>query len=115
MKFRLVEEYEQDPQLVEDVQEERNKNLELLDEVRQILTQEDFEEERKLNGVAFTKTFDIDGLEFRAQFYVDTTTFDYTTYVQEEEDKRSANYTSKGTVDKLVTAAKRFVFEISGI
>lgn len=111
----IKEEYEQDPQLVEDVQEERNKNLDLLDQVRQLLVEEDFEEERKLNGIAFTKTFEIDGLEFRAQLYVDTTTFDYTTYVQEEHDKRSANYTSKGNVDNLVNAAKRFVFEISGI
>ena len=111
----IKEEYEKDPQLVEDVQEERNKNLELLDEVRQLLTEEDFEEERKLNGVAFTKTFEIDGLEFRAQMYIDTTTFDYTTYVQAEQDTNSTNYTSKGSVDKLLTAAKRFVFEISGI
>ena len=111
----IKEEYEKDPQLVEDVQEERNKNLELLDEVRQLLTEEEFKEEKKLNGVAFTKTFEIDGLEFRAQMYIDTTTFDYTTYVQEERDRNSTNYTSKGTVDKLVTAAKRFVFEISGI
>lgn len=111
----IKEEYEQDPQLVEDIQEERNKNLELLDEVRQILIEEEFEEERKLNGVAFTKTFDINGLRFTAQFYVDTTTFDYSTYVQEERDERSANYTSKGKVDNLVIAAKRFVFEISGI
>lgn len=114
-KFRLTEAYEEDPQLVEDVKEARNEKLEILDEVREILTKEEFEEERKLNGIAFTKTFDIDGLEFRAQMYIDTTTFDYTTYVQEEQDKSSTNYTSKGDYTKLFNAAKRFVFEVSGI
>lgn len=114
-RFRLTEAYEEDPQLVEDVQEARNEKLDLLDQVREILTKEDFKEEKKLNGISFTKTFNIDGLEFRAQMYIDTTTFDYTTYVQEETDKHSTNYTSKGDYTKLVNAAKRFVFEISGI
>lgn len=114
-KFRLVEEYEQDPQLVEDVQEERNEKLQLLDEVREILSKEDFEETKELNGIAFTKILNIDGMEFRAQMYIDTTTFDYTTYVQEEHDNSSTNYTSKGDYTKMVPAARRFVFEISGI
>lgn len=111
----IKEEYEQDPQLIEDVQEARNEKLDLLDEVREILTNEDFKEEKKLNGIAFTKTFKVDGLQFRAQMYIDTTTFDYTTYVQEEQDTSSTNYTSKGDYTKMVNAAKRFVFEISGI
>ena len=111
----IKEAYEEDPQLVEDVQEARNEKLDLLDEVRKILSKEDFEEEKKLNGIAFTKTFNVDGLEFRAQMYIDTTTFDYTTYVQEEQDTSSTNYTSKGDYTKMVPAARRFVFEISGI
>ena len=111
----IKEAYEEDPQLVEDVQEARNEKLDLLDEVREILSKEDFEEEKKLNGIAFTKTFNVDGLEFSAQMYIDTTTFDYTTYVQEEQDTSSTNYTSKGDYTKMVPAARRFVFEISGI
>ena len=111
----IKEAYEEDPQLVEDVQEAKNEKLELLDEVRKILSKEDFEEEKKLNGIAFTKTFNVDGLQFRAQMYIDTTTFDYTTYVQEEQDTSSTNYTSKGDYTKMVPAARRFVFEISGI
>ena len=114
MKFRLVEN-KLPEQIVEDVQEEYKEQQETLDQVREILTKEQFEEEKKLNGIAFTKVIEEEGYSIKAQMYVDTTTFDYSTYISSEDEKGDTNFSSKGKYDGLITAAKRLVFEIGGI
>jgi hypothetical protein len=117
-KFKLIESAltkEEKEAILEDVQEMHDEEQATLEEVREILTTEGFEESTKLNGVAFTKTLEEKDYSIKAQFYVDTTTFDYSTYISTENNKGDTNFSSKGKYENIVPAAKRFVFEVSGI
>lgn len=113
MKIRLVETVESD--LLEDVKEEYKEQQEVLDEVRTILTDAEFEESKKLNGVAFVKEFEIEDISIKAQMYVDTTTYEYSCYISSTDNVNISNFSSKGEFDNLITAAKRLVFEMNGI
>lgn len=114
MRFRLLE--GKDPtEILEDVQEEHKEQQEILKEVRDLLLDEEFEEEKKLNGVSFNKTINIGENTIRAQFYVDTTTFNYSSYVQSDTEIGDTNFSSKGGIEGIISAAKRLVFELNGI
>jgi hypothetical protein len=110
----IVEGY--DPELLEDIQEQHAEEQSTLDEVRQLLLDADFDEEKKLNGVAFVKEYDEDEVSIKAQMYIDTTSFDYSCYVSSSSDEENkSDFSSKGKYDTLVTAAKRLIFEVNGI
>ena len=112
----INEDLSKEEELLEDIQAEYDEKQETLDEVRQMLLDEDFEEEEQLNGVAFVKEIDEEGFNIKAQMYVDTTTFDYSCYVSTSTgDENKNDFSSKGQYDNLVRAAKRLIFEVSGI
>ena len=101
-------------ELLEDVTDKRNEQLQELDEVRELLTSQGFKEERKLNGVAFVN----DTQDYiKAQMYVDTTNFNYSCYVNydNEETESTSDFSLGGTIDSMLTAARRLLREFNGI
>lgn len=113
MKFRLVEhidEYELQEMLQEDYAEEQS----ILSEVRDALDAEGFEEKQKLNGIAFTKDYKKNNLDFHAQFYVDTTTFDYSAYTSTDDNTNSTNFSLKGNQDTILDAVSKLVYQLKG-
>lgn len=114
-KFKLIESLENEDTILEDIQEDRKEKEAILDEVRDIMSNEDFTESKELNGISFVKEIKGDEFTIKAQLYVDTTTYEYSTYVQSTAENNDSNFSSKGTHNSLVSAANRLVFEISGI
>lgn len=114
MKFRLVEDIDID-ELEEDLQDRHREQDKILDTVRDTLLDRDFEEKRKLNGVSFNKTIEADDYNIICQFYVDTTTFNYSAYINTNQDTTESNYANKGEVDTLERGLNQFLFQLEGI
>lgn len=111
MKFRLVEhinEEELQAQLQEDYEHEQS----ILDQVRDILTAEDFKETKELNGISFSKDLSRDDFTSNAQFYVDTTTFEYSAYITTDDETNSTSYSAKGDIENIIPAVERFITQL---
>ena len=111
MKFRLVEHIDEE-QLQAQLQEDYEHEQSILEQVRDMLTAEDFEETRELNGVSFKKEFNKDEFTFNAQFYVDTTTFEYSAYITTDDENNSTSYSAKGDIDNIVPAVDKFINQL---
>lgn len=113
MKFRLVEHIDEE-ELQEQLQEDYQEEQKILSEVRERLSEEGFDEKQKLNGIAFTKDYEKDKLNFHAQFYVDTTTFDYSAYTSTDDDINATNFTVKGNQDTILDAVSKLLYQLKG-
>lgn len=100
--------------LIEDITEEHNDNMNEVDQVRELLTSEGFEEQRKLNGVAFVK--EIDNV-IRAQMYIDTTKFNYSCYVnyENEDNEVTSDFQMGGQINSVLSAAERLLKELQEV
>ena len=109
MRFRLVED------LQEDLQEEHKEQQRVLDYVTNELTSREFEVTEKLNGISFNKQIDSDDCSIICQFYIDTTSFDYSSYIKFDVTDNESNYSNKGKFDSLENGLKQFIFQLEGI
>lgn len=113
MKFKLTESINEDElqvRLQEDYEEEQS----ILSQVREILSKEEFEEEEKLNGIAFHKDYDKDGYIFHAQFYVDTTTYEYSAYISTDDDNNVSNFSIRGNKNNILDALSKLMYQLKG-
>ena len=109
MKFKLVE------NLLEDIKEEHQEEQRILDEVRFLFQEHDFDEQKKLNGVAFVKSINTDYFNIEAQMYIDTSNFSYSCYLSSDDEINTSNFSSKGEFDNIIKAANRLVSELNNI
>lgn len=112
MRFKVLKESLED-ELIQ-VQKEREKQVQ---EVRNILLEQGFVEQRTLNGISFTKSTDDENKIVKAQMYIDITNYSYSCYISttDETNANTTNFSSKGDENNLVTAAEQLVFQLSGI
>lgn len=104
MRFRLIEDLESDLKAKKLVEEDT------IAYVRNCLSEADFEEGNKLNGHSFTNTFETENTIYDCQFYIDTSSKTYSSYVTSEEDgTKQSTFQQKGplsdakeAVDKLL-------------
>lgn len=101
---------EEQETLIEDVQDNAHEQQRIIDDIRKLLTEQEFEEEEKLNGIAFTQEVN-KPVELIAQFYVDTTDLSHSSYIKSDDKSFSSNYSNKGEKDSLQKAAALFVKE----
>lgn len=107
MKFRLVED------LQEDLQDRQAEREEVLQQVREKLEQEDFIEQKKMNGIAFSKNIQKDNYTLIAQFYIDTTTYDYSAYISTDENDNTSDYSLKGKFEDIINGASKLVHQLT--
>lgn len=100
--------------LIEDVQENAEEEKHIIDEIRKLITEQGFEEEEKLNGIAFTQEVN-KPVELIAQFYVDTTDLSHSSYIKSEDESFASNYSNKGHKDSIQKAAALFIKEFIDI
>lgn len=100
--------------LIEDVQENAEEEKHIIDEIRKLITEQGFEEEEKLNGIAFTQEVS-KPVELIAQFYVDTTDLSHSSYIKSEDESFASNYSNKGHKDSIQKAAALFIKEFIDI
>ena len=104
MRFRLIEDLEGDL---------KNRKLaedDVVNYVRTCLLEAGFEEGTKLNGYSFTNTYETEDTIYDCQFYIDTSSKTYSSYVTSEEDgTKQSTFQQKGpiadtkeAVDKLL-------------
>lgn len=109
MRFRLVED------LQEDLQEEHKEQERIIKYVSDELTSRDFTTTNKLNGISFNKEISKDNVSIICQFYIDTTSFDYSSYIKFDDETNESNYSNKGTFDNVENGLKQFIFQLEGI
>ena len=111
MKFKLVnglnESVESDT-LIEDITETANENRQVIEAIRKLLTEQGFEEEKKLNGIAFTQKTK-EPIVITSQFYIDTTDLSHEAYINSEDETFDSSYSNKGTEDSIEKAAALFI------
>lgn len=117
MKFRLVEDINDKTSDIEDELRIRNKEREdILNQVSEILQGEDFEETKKLNGISFNKTINKDEFDLNAQFYIDTTDYNYSAYISiEEKDESTVNFSLKGNFDNMLDGVSKLIYHLNHI
>jgi hypothetical protein len=107
---KLTESLIDNETLIEDVQDTANEEKRIIDDIRKLLTEQGFEEEEKLNGIAFTQELS-KPTKLIAQFYIDTTDLSHSSYIKEDEESLTNNYSTKGQKDSLQKSAALFVNE----
>ena len=104
MRFRLVED------LSDELRERKLAEEESINYVRNCLSEVGFEESSKLNGYSYTNTYETESSVYDCQFYIDTSSKTYSSYVTSEEDgTKQSTFQQKGpigdcneAVDKLL-------------
>ena len=107
---KLTESLKDNETLIEDVQDNANEEKRIIDDIRKLLTEQGFEEEEKLNGIAFTQELN-KPTQLMAQFYVDTTDLSHSSYIKSDEKDFTNNYSTKGDKDSLQKSAALFLNE----
>lgn len=112
MKFRLVEDFNED--LQQKLQETEKEHKEALEEIETYFNEQEFTKEDKLNGISFNKSLSEDDFSYEAQFYIDKTNYDYSGYVLVNNDKNNkSNFSVKGDSSTLVDAASQLINHIT--
>lgn len=112
-RFKLNED------LVEDMEnklkEEKAEFDKKLDKVRDLLTENGFEETQKLNGISFNKDIQTEDYILQAQMYIDTSSKKYSSYISSKDNKADTNFSSKGDEEGIVDATYRLITEVSAL
>lgn len=106
----LNESLEEKDTLIEDITDTAHEEQRIIDDIRKLLTEQGFEEEKKLNGLAFTQELN-KPVQLIAQFYVDTTDLSHSSYIKSDDENFINNYSTKGEKDSLQKSAALFVNE----
>lgn len=104
MKFRQLEDLESE------LKSEKSQENDVITYVQDVLIENGFEVDKKLNGVSFIHTYESDGAIYECQFYLDTSSKSYSSYVTSNEDGvKQSTFQQKGplleakqAVDKLI-------------
>lgn len=99
---------EEQETLIEDVQDNAHEEQRIIDDIRKLFVAQDFGEEEKLNGIAFTQEIESPE-ELLAQFYIDTTDLSHSCYIKSEDESFTNNYSNKGDKDSLQKSAALFI------
>lgn len=103
-------EYRRYEDLEEDLKEEREKKDSAVKTVSNILTKEGFDEEQELNGISFTKLYETDDTACHCQFYLDTESDEYSSYVTSETDEgKVTSFSQNGHIFDSIEAVDDFV------
>jgi hypothetical protein len=103
MRFILTEE------LLEDLKDEENKKTQAINYVSEVLTADGFEEIDELNGVSFSKSYENDREIIHCQFYLDTESEKYSSYITSEEDgDKSTTFQQHGSIFDAENAVDEF-------
>lgn len=113
MKFRLLEDVDQPipyEQLEEDLKEEERIKTEAVNYATELLTADGFDEIDELNGVSFAKSYKQNDIAYHCQFYLDTESEKYSSYVTSEEDgDKQTSFQQKGNIQDAQNAVDKFL------
>lgn len=104
MKFRLVEDLESD------LRDRKSNENEIIKYAQDRLSEAGFEESSKLNGYSFTTTYETETTIYDCQFYIDTSSKTYSSYVTSEEDgTKQSTFQQKGPIDGVREAVDKLL------
>ena len=104
MKFILNEE------LLEDLKDDENSKNQVIKYASEVLVTDDFEEIDELNGVSFAKSYENKTETIHCQFYLDTESEKYSSYVNSEEDgDKSTTFQQHGSIFEAEAAIDDFI------
>ena len=104
MKFRQLEDLESD------LKSEKSQENEVIAYVQDMLMENGFEVDKKLNGVSFTHTYENDDAIYDCQFYMDTSSKTYSSYVTSNEDGvKQSTFQQKGPILEAKTAVDKLI------
>lgn len=113
MKFKLLEDLEQlipYEQLEEDLKEDERIKNEAVDYATKQLTAEEFDKIDELNGISFAKSYKDQNILYHCQFYLDTESEKYSSYVTSEEDgDKQTSFQQKGSIFDAQQAIDKFI------
>lgn len=110
MRFILNEE------LLEDLKDDENRKNQAVKYAAEILTADGFEEIDELNGVSFVKSYENKAETIHCQFYLDTESEKYSSYVTSEEDgDKSTTFQQHGSIFDAESAVDEFFEFVSKI
>jgi hypothetical protein len=103
MKFILNEE------LLEDLKSDESRKEEVIRYASKVLTADGFEEIDELNGVSFAKSYESKEETIHCQFYLDTESEKYSSYVTTEENgDKSTTFQQHGSIFDAESAIDEF-------
>jgi hypothetical protein len=103
MRFILKEE------LLEDLKEDEITKTQIINHASETLTSDGFEEIDELNGVSFSKSYENEEEIIHCQFYIDTESEKYSSYVTSEEDgDKSTTFQQHGSIFDAESAVDEF-------
>lgn len=108
MKFRLLEDLE------DDLINKNNRRKEIINIIRNSLTEQGFKENEELNGVAFNKDVEISDTIFYCEFYLDLDNNKYKSYVSNDSDNK-VMFTQEGDIDDATKALEIFIDFLNSI
>lgn len=94
-------------ELQEDLQEVQAEKDAIVAELDELFGDAGFKKLDKMNNISYQLT----KKEFKAQFSIEDTSFNYSCYITTDGDN-SFNYTAKGTMDGITKAAYKFLEEL---
>ena len=104
MRFILNEE------LLEDLKDDENRKNQVVKYAAEVLTADGFEEIDELNGVSFSKSYENRTETIHCQFYLDTESEKYSSYVTSEEDgDKSTTFQQHGSIFEAEAAIDEFI------
>jgi hypothetical protein len=110
MRFTLNEE------LLEDLKDDENRKSQVVSYASEVLTADGFDEIDELNGVSFAKSYESDKETIHCQFYLDTESEKYSSYVTSEEDgDKSTTFQQHGSIFDAESAVDEFFEFVSKI
>ena len=104
MRFILNEE------LLEDLKDDENRKNQVVGHASEVLTADGFEEIDELNGVSFSKSYESKDETIHCQFYLDTESEKYSSYVTSEENgDKSTTFQQHGSIFEAESAIDEFI------
>ena len=104
MKLILNEE------LLEDLKSDESRKEDIIGYASEVLTADGFEEIDELNGVSFAKSYENKVETTHCQFYIDTESEKYSSYVTSEENgDKSTTFQQHGSIFDAESAVDEFI------
>ena len=99
----------EETELEQELKDKFNETEDIIDVVSDIMNENDFSIENKLNGIAFNRTLKRDDYDIDCQFYIDTLKNTYSTYVKGKREENLVIKTQKGQLKDAEKAAISFI------
>lgn len=103
-------EYRRYEDLEEDLKEEQKIKENAVSYANDALTNEDFVQEDELNGASFKKSYEDGDITYHCQFYIDTESGKYSSYVTSEADgDKTTSFSQSGHIEDTTEAIDKFI------